>query len=135
MTRTINPAVIGSLVRQARTTAGLSQTELGHRIGASRFWVAQLEKGKPGAELGLAIKALEAVGPIGSDRTESRTEKDGTAYACSAVGRLAYGRAKRAHTSHQPHDAGDGSSIGHRRMADGVRSARLAQQVIGDGRA
>jgi DNA-binding XRE family transcriptional regulator len=62
MTRTINSAVIGSLVRQARTTAGLSQTELGHRIGASRFWVAQFEKGKPGAELGLAIKALEAVG-------------------------------------------------------------------------
>jgi HTH-type transcriptional regulator/antitoxin HipB len=62
MTRTINSAVIGSLVREARTTAGLSQTELGHRIGASRFWVAQFEKGKPGAELGLAIKALEAVG-------------------------------------------------------------------------
>jgi DNA-binding XRE family transcriptional regulator len=62
MTESINSAVVGSLVRRARTAAGLSQTQLGQRIGASRFWVAQLKKGKPGAELGLAIKAMQAVG-------------------------------------------------------------------------
>jgi DNA-binding XRE family transcriptional regulator len=62
MAKTINSAVIGSLVRQARLAAALSQTQLGHRIGASRFWVAQFEKGKPSAELGLALKAMQAVG-------------------------------------------------------------------------
>jgi hypothetical protein len=35
---------------------------LGQRIGASRFWVAQFEKGKPSAELGLALRALHALG-------------------------------------------------------------------------
>jgi DNA-binding XRE family transcriptional regulator len=55
-------ATIGALVRDARASAGLSQSELGKRIGASRFWVAQFEKGKPSAELGLALKALHALG-------------------------------------------------------------------------
>ena len=62
MTKRINSAAVGALVRQARMAAGLSQTELGQRIGASRFWVAQFEKGKPSAELGLALKAMDALG-------------------------------------------------------------------------
>jgi HTH-type transcriptional regulator / antitoxin HipB len=62
MAKSINSAAVGALVRQARLMAGLSQTDLGQRIGASRFWVAQFEKGKPGAELGLALKAMHALG-------------------------------------------------------------------------
>jgi DNA-binding XRE family transcriptional regulator len=62
MSKSINSTAVGALVRQARLTAGLSQTDLGRRIGASRFWVAQFEKGKPGAELGLALKAMQALG-------------------------------------------------------------------------
>ena|SRR5437762_11738 len=62
MKKSLAPAAVGALVRAARTAAGLSQSELGKRIGASRFWVAQFEKGKPGAELGLALKALHALG-------------------------------------------------------------------------
>jgi DNA-binding XRE family transcriptional regulator len=62
MSKSINSASVGALVRQARLTAGLSQTGLGQRIGASRFWVAQFEKGKPSAELGLALKAMHALG-------------------------------------------------------------------------
>ncbi len=62
MTRPINPAVIGALVREAREAAGLTQTQLAERIGASRFWVAAFEKGKPSAELGLALKAIQALG-------------------------------------------------------------------------
>jgi HTH-type transcriptional regulator / antitoxin HipB len=61
MSKSINSATVGALVRQARLTAGLSQTDLGNRIGASRFWVAQFEKGKPSAELGLALKAIHAL--------------------------------------------------------------------------
>ena len=62
MNKRINSAAVGALVRHARTAAGLSQTDVGQRIGASRFWVAQFERGKPSAELGLALKAMHAVG-------------------------------------------------------------------------
>ena len=62
MTKPINPAVIGALVRAGREAAGLTQTQLAERIGASRFWVAAFEKGKPSAELGLALKAIQALG-------------------------------------------------------------------------
>ena len=62
MTKPINPAVIGALVREGREAAGLTQTQLAGRIGASRFWVAAFEKGKPTAELGLALKAIQALG-------------------------------------------------------------------------
>ena len=58
----MNPAVVGALVREGREAAGLSQTQLAERIGASRFWVAAFEKGKPSAELGLALKAILALG-------------------------------------------------------------------------
>lgn len=58
----ITAAAMGEAVRRARLAAGLSQSALGDRIGASRFWVAQFEQGKPSAELGLALKAVHAVG-------------------------------------------------------------------------
>lgn len=62
MTKLLNPAVIGALVRERREAAGLTQTQLAERIGASRFWVAAFEKGKPSAELGLALKAIQVLG-------------------------------------------------------------------------
>jgi DNA-binding XRE family transcriptional regulator len=49
-------------VREGREAAGLTQTQLAERIGASRFWVAAFEKGKPSVELGLALKAIQALG-------------------------------------------------------------------------
>lgn len=74
MQKSVTPAIVGALVRDARTAAGLSQSELGARIGASRFWVAQFEKGKPSAELGLALKALQALGL--TVRVEPRPPKE-----------------------------------------------------------
>lgn len=62
MAQPLTPAVLGSIVRDARLAAGLSQTALGARIGASRFWIAEFEQGKPTAELGLALKAVQALG-------------------------------------------------------------------------
>jgi len=62
MTTLLSSATIGALARDARETAGLTQTQLAERIGASRFWVAAFEKGKPSAELGLALKAIQALG-------------------------------------------------------------------------
>lgn len=62
MAQPLTPAVLGSIVRDARLVAGLSQTALGARIGASRFWIAEFEQGKTTAELGLALKAVQALG-------------------------------------------------------------------------
>jgi DNA-binding XRE family transcriptional regulator len=62
MPKRLNSAAVGALVRQARLAAGITQSELARRVGASRFWVAAFEKGKPSAELGLALKAIHALG-------------------------------------------------------------------------
>jgi HTH-type transcriptional regulator/antitoxin HipB len=56
------PADIGALIRDRRRALGLDQAELADRIGVSRLWVNQVERGKPGASLGLILRALIAVG-------------------------------------------------------------------------
>lgn len=69
-----SPADLGALVREARERRGWTQTELGTRIGASRFWVAAFERGKPGAELGLSLHAAAAVGlRLRAERPKSMT--------------------------------------------------------------
>jgi DNA-binding XRE family transcriptional regulator len=62
--RIATPKDLGALAQAARRAAGLTQSQLGVQIGASRFWVAQFERGKSGAELGLALKALRALGLV-----------------------------------------------------------------------
>jgi transcriptional regulator with XRE-family HTH domain len=59
--RSLTPKDLGALVWDARMNSGLTQSQLGARIGASRYWVAQFERGKSGAELGLTLKALRAL--------------------------------------------------------------------------
>jgi transcriptional regulator with XRE-family HTH domain len=52
---------LGRLIRDRRRKQGWSQARLGERIGASRFWVADVEKGKPTVEAGLVLSALRAL--------------------------------------------------------------------------
>lgn len=59
--RTLSPRDIGALARETRLEAGLTQAQLGAKIGASRFWVGEFERGKARAELGLALRALRAL--------------------------------------------------------------------------
>lgn len=40
---------------------GLDQAELARRVGVTRQWVIDIEKGKPRAELGLVMRALHAL--------------------------------------------------------------------------
>lgn len=61
MVRFLTPKDLGVVVREARVAAGLTQAALADKIGASRFWVAEFERGKPRAEVGLALKALRAL--------------------------------------------------------------------------
>lgn len=57
-----NPRDFGLLLRQARRDHGWSQQELAEKIGASRHWVIDVERGKSTAEMGLVLKALSALG-------------------------------------------------------------------------
>lgn len=52
---------LGLLVRERRKELGLDQQTLATRIGVSRLWVIQFERGKPRAEVGLVLRALLAL--------------------------------------------------------------------------
>jgi len=55
------PRDIGLIVRARRKALGLDQRGLAARAGVSRQWLVEVEKGKPGAELGLVLRTLGAL--------------------------------------------------------------------------
>jgi len=57
-----NPEQLGRSIRLKRQEKGLSQIALAARLGVERKWIIRLEAGNPKAELGLILKALEALG-------------------------------------------------------------------------
>jgi y4mF family transcriptional regulator len=57
-----SPADIGAIIRDRRKALGLDQSALAAQIGVGRLWVNQVEKGKPGASIGLVLRALATVG-------------------------------------------------------------------------
>ena len=56
------PANLGALIRDRRLGLGLDQAELASRAGVSRLWINQVERGKPGASVGLVLRALMVLG-------------------------------------------------------------------------
>jgi HTH-type transcriptional regulator/antitoxin HipB len=56
------PKDVGAIVRQRRHELGLAQSALAQRVGASRQWIIDCEKGKPRAELGLVLRTLSVLG-------------------------------------------------------------------------
>ena len=46
------------LIRNRRRALGLSQAQLAEKVGASRQWLIDIEKGKPRAELGMVLQVL-----------------------------------------------------------------------------
>jgi len=55
------PADLGAFIRDRRKQLKLDQAALAKRIGVSRQWVIQIEHGRPRAELGLVLRALDAL--------------------------------------------------------------------------
>jgi y4mF family transcriptional regulator len=55
------PADLGALIRNRRTKLHLDQSALARKVGVSRLWVIEVEKGKPRAEMGLVLRTLEAL--------------------------------------------------------------------------
>lgn len=72
------PADIGALIKNARLKAGLSQYDLAQMLKTSQGWVSEIERGKPTAELGMVLKAINTLGinldsrPAGGMRNPSR---------------------------------------------------------------
>lgn len=56
------PAELGALIRECRKKLGLDQKSLANRVGVSRQWIVEVEKGKPGAPIGLVLRTLGALG-------------------------------------------------------------------------
>jgi HTH-type transcriptional regulator/antitoxin HipB len=56
------PLDIGLIIRHQRRSLGLSQTQLARTAGVGRQWLVAVEQGKSGAELGLVLRTLSALG-------------------------------------------------------------------------
>lgn len=85
------PREVGLLIRELRTRRQWSQGRLAEAIGVSRQWVAALEQGKPRAELGLTLRALNSLG-VTLDvlaTAEGRAAGQAVAQATARVGRPA----------------------------------------------
>ena len=53
---------IGRLIREGRTRAGMSQTELASRFGTTQSWISEVENGKETAEIGKVLRVLSYLG-------------------------------------------------------------------------
>jgi HTH-type transcriptional regulator/antitoxin HipB len=71
------PADLGAVIRDHRRRGGMDQQTLARKIGASRQWVVEVEKGKPRAEVGLVLRALDALGVALSIGTTGPTPAPG----------------------------------------------------------
>jgi HTH-type transcriptional regulator/antitoxin HipB len=56
------PTDLGALIRDRRTKLGLDQKSLAKKVGVSRQWIVEVEKGKPRAEVGLLLRTIDALG-------------------------------------------------------------------------
>jgi HTH-type transcriptional regulator/antitoxin HipB len=75
-------ADLGALIRDYRRRRGLDQLALAKKIGVSRQWVVEIEKGKPRAEVGLILRALDVLGvPLSVDVKKAARTGEGVAGA------------------------------------------------------
>jgi HTH-type transcriptional regulator/antitoxin HipB len=49
---------VGATIRDRRRSLGLRQGELADRVGVSRLWISEVERGKPGASLDRVLRTL-----------------------------------------------------------------------------
>ena len=68
-------ADLGAVIQDRRKRLGLGQAELAEKIGASRQWVVGIERGHSSAELGLALRTLDALGIRLGARDKDATPK------------------------------------------------------------
>ena len=71
------PAELGAVMRDRREQLKLTQAVLAKRIGVSRQWVVEFERGHPRAELGLALRALDELNILLDARVDRGTRRRG----------------------------------------------------------
>ncbi|MBE6470313.1 MAG: helix-turn-helix transcriptional regulator [Coriobacteriaceae bacterium] len=81
------PEDLGRAVRAARKDRGLTQTELARRSGCSQRFVSELERGKPGAELGKALQLISALG-LAVQLTSTRTVEQNRREVSETIARI-----------------------------------------------
>jgi HTH-type transcriptional regulator/antitoxin HipB len=69
------PADLGTLIRTTRKKLRLDQSTLAKKIGVSRLWLVEIEKGKPRAEIGLILRTLNALRITLNAATETQSPK------------------------------------------------------------
>jgi HTH-type transcriptional regulator/antitoxin HipB len=52
---------LGAFIRERRTNLGMDQISLAKKAGTSRKWIVEVERGKPGAEIGLILRTLKSL--------------------------------------------------------------------------
>jgi y4mF family transcriptional regulator len=55
------PADLGAVIRERRKQLKLDQATFAKRIGVSRQWIIEVESGHARAELGLVLRAVDAL--------------------------------------------------------------------------
>jgi len=56
------PIDLGAVIRDRRMKLGLDQKSLATKVGVSRQWIVDVEKGKPRAPISLVLRTVEALG-------------------------------------------------------------------------
>jgi HTH-type transcriptional regulator / antitoxin HipB len=56
------PVDLGALIRDRRIALGLDQKALADKVGVSRQWIVEMEKGKARAEIALVLRTIDALG-------------------------------------------------------------------------
>ena len=75
-----NPSELGGLIRETRRHLGLDQSALAEKVGVSRQWIIEIEKGKPRAAVGLILRTLNALGIILDARNEPAQKSKASAH-------------------------------------------------------
>jgi HTH-type transcriptional regulator/antitoxin HipB len=57
-----NAKQLGAIIRRARRNAGLTQAELGKRIGLRQATISKLENGEPATQIKTLLDVLTALG-------------------------------------------------------------------------
>jgi HTH-type transcriptional regulator/antitoxin HipB len=80
---------LGAFIRERRIALGMDQIALATKTGTSRKWLIEVERGKPGAEIGLILRTLKALTVSIDLKTESPTKaSDGDETSPANINRL-----------------------------------------------
>jgi len=73
------PTDLGALIRDRRIKLRLDQRSLAEKVGVSRQWIVEVEKGKPRAEIGLLLRTINALGILLATEEDAPAKKGGGA--------------------------------------------------------